>query len=62
MWMKPTADVKCCRGDCIHYGKPPDTMPCRGCTCNLHSENLCKAFRYESKTTEGVNHDAKTPV
>lgn len=49
MWTKPTADIKCPRGDCLHYSKAPDELPCRACTCNRACNSMCRAFRYESK-------------
>lgn len=49
MWTKPTADVKCPRGDCIHYSTPPDAYPCYDCTCNHKSSSLCRTFNYKPK-------------
>ncbi len=52
MWTKPTADVKCPRGDCYHYELPADESPCRTCTCNHKSSSLCRTFNYTSKSIE----------
>lgn len=62
MWLKVTANVKCSRGDCKHYDKLPEDMPCRNCTCCYKSESMCKSFKYESKTIDVVKNDEETAV
>lgn len=49
MWTKPTADVKCPRGDCYHYELPADESPCRTCTCNRTAGVYCREFAYKPK-------------
>lgn len=55
MWSKPKTDIKCPRGDCAHYNKAPDELPCRACTCNKFCNSMCAAFRYTSKAMNGFN-------
>jgi hypothetical protein len=40
MWTKPTADVKCQRGDCAHYKAAADEQPCMNCTCNRYGSDV----------------------
>ena len=57
MWNKAPAKVKCPRGDCLHYSKAPDELPCRACTCNRECNSMCRAFRYESNAKGAETHD-----
>lgn len=50
MWTKPTADVKCPRGDCCYYDVPDDSPQCGNCTCNYRSGGMCGTFNYTSKS------------
>lgn len=57
MWNKAPAKVKCPRGDCVHYRKSPNELPCRACTCNRECNSMCRAFRYESNVKGADLHD-----
>lgn len=59
MWNKPTAAVKCPKGDCMHYAKSPTDPPCRSCTCNREAVSVCREFKYESKL-KGDAHENRT--
>lgn len=52
MWTKPTADVKCPRGDCYHYELPAEALPCCTCTCNRTAGGMCRTFNYTSRSIE----------
>lgn len=49
MWLKVEADVKCPRGDCLHYDRQFDEEPCKTCTCNRKAQCMSRVFRYEPK-------------
>ena len=49
MWSKQPKNIKCPRGDCVHYPCSPDKSPCTECTCNYHSNALSKEFNYQMK-------------
>ena len=49
MWTHPTADVKCPRGDCLHYSKAPNELPCRYCTCNREALTHCASLQYKPR-------------
>jgi hypothetical protein len=62
MWTKPTADIKCPRGDCLHYSKAPDELPCRACTCNQRSNSICRHFAYQPKGASYDRNRTEPPV
>ena len=59
MWMKVTADIKCTRGDCLHYDTPCDQNPCKRCTCNRKQNFIGRNFLFEQKPVTVKEGDEK---